>query len=172
MTIASIKRHPVADRHRKSRRPFGRILRTAAAAGALVAGATIASALATSHTPPGTPWLPQQAASVVQAAAQLPTPARQAQHAQMTTTAATTALVSINWAERTCTAFTTWEQRRSPANLNALVADSLHLGRSYLRADVGQLNADASSPSPTAVKYAESDDPQYVYEDCNNGSGL
>lgn len=169
MTIARINRDPFAGRHRAARRrPFGRLVKIAAAAGALAAGATIASGLAVAHTPPGTPWLPQQAASVVQAAAQLPIPARQA---QMTTAATTTAKIKPNWQARTCDAFAGYQKHHDATDFRNMVVNSTYLPKSYLRADVAQLYADVSSPSSTAAKYV-SDDEQFLYEDCNNGSGL
>ena len=72
---------------------------------------------------------------------------------------------AVNWRQRTCTAATAYQRHPSAARLTTLVVDSTHLGKSYLRADVGQLYADASSPSPKAAKYAASDE-KYISEDC------
>ena len=71
----------------------------------------------------------------------------------------------VNWTARTCSAFRTWDRHRSEGRLAVLVVDSTHLGRSYLKADVGQLYADASSPSKKAAKYL-GDDATYVNQDC------
>jgi hypothetical protein len=72
---------------------------------------------------------------------------------------------AVNWHQRTCTAFRAWDAHRTPGRLTALVIDSTHLGRSYLKADVGSLYADASSPSPKAAKYL-ANDAGYVRQDC------
>ena len=57
------------------------------------------------------------------------------------------------------------------AHLETAVTDSFRLkGRTYLAADLGQLWADAVSPKSNP-QYVDTDR-QYVYEDCNNGSGL
>jgi hypothetical protein len=81
------------------------------------------------------------------------------------TTYAVRAATPVNWHQRTCSAFTAWDQHRTGARLDVLVVDSTRLGKSYLRADVGQLYADASSPSPKAAKYL-GDDATYVNQDC------
>jgi hypothetical protein len=78
---------------------------------------------------------------------------------------------SVNWAQASCRAEHMYAARPTGAHLITLVIDSTHLGRSYLRADIGQLYADASSPSAASAKYV-SDDEQYIYEDCSSGSGL
>jgi hypothetical protein len=80
-------------------------------------------------------------------------------------------LLKYSWSQATCNAEHMYAARPTSAHLAALVTVSTHLSRSYLKADVGQLYADASSPSAKAAKHV-SDDEQYVYEDCNNGSGL
>jgi hypothetical protein len=81
------------------------------------------------------------------------------------TLAAVPAHAAVNWRQRTCSAAQAYASRPGPARLTTLVIDSTHLGKSYLRADVGQLYADASSPSPKAAKYAASDE-KYISEDC------
>jgi hypothetical protein len=84
------------------------------------------------------------------------------------TTAALPASAAVNWKAQTCTAFTAYQSHPSAARLArlaTLVTDSTHLGRSYLKADAGQLYADTSSPSAKAAKYAAKDE-QYVAEDC------
>jgi len=86
----------------------------------------------------------------------------------ITTTAAVTK-APASWTARTCAALSAWEHHQTTAKLNTLVTDSLHLGRSYLRADIGQLNADASSPSTSAWKYVSVSD-QYAAEDCWGGA--
>jgi hypothetical protein len=72
---------------------------------------------------------------------------------------------AVNWHQRTCSAFRAWDAHRTAGRLDTLVIDSTHLGRSWLRADVGQLYADASSPSAKAAKYL-GDDATYVNQDC------
>jgi hypothetical protein len=72
---------------------------------------------------------------------------------------------AVNWKAQTCAAFTAYQAHPSAASLAALVTGSTHLGKSYLRADVGQLYADVSSPSSKAAKYVAKD-AQYVAEDC------
>ena len=72
---------------------------------------------------------------------------------------------AVNWRQRTCTAATAYQRHPGAARLTTLVVDSTHLGKSYLRADIGQLYADASSPSPKAAKYVASDG-KYISEDC------
>ena len=75
----------------------------------------------------------------------------------------------VNWTHRTCAAFTAYEHHPSMARLDTLVTDSLHLHRSYLAADVGQLLADTVTPKSKAQYVAT--DAQYVFEDCHNGYG-
>ena len=85
-----------------------------------------------------------------------------------TITAATlpaSASAPVNWHQRTCAAAAAYQAHPTAARLTALVTDSTHLAKSYLRADAGQLYADASSPSAKAAKYAVSD-LQYVADDC------
>lgn len=71
----------------------------------------------------------------------------------------------VNWRQRTCQAATAYQRHPSAGTLAALVTGSTHLGRSYLKADAGQLYADASSPSPKAAKYAAKDE-TYLAQDC------
>lgn len=71
----------------------------------------------------------------------------------------------VNWHQRTCAASAAYRAHPTAGRLATLVVDSTHLPKSYLRADVGQLYADASSPSPKAAKYVAKDE-QYVSEDC------
>jgi len=72
----------------------------------------------------------------------------------------------VNWHQRTCAAATAYRDRPSAARLTALVVDSTHLPKSYLKADVGSLYADASSPSTKAAKYAAKD-VEYLASDCS-----
>lgn len=72
-----------------------------------------------------------------------------------------------DWFSRTCSAATAFGHHQSAANLATLVTDSLHLPKSYTRADVGQVYADASSPSPKAAKYVVHD-LAYLRQDCAN----
>ncbi len=89
-----------------------------------------------------------------------------------------TAVLNVNltsyragsWAEQTCHAEAAYAAGEHPAvSLERLITAASHLGKSYLKADALQLAADASSPAAKATYV--SDDEQYVYEDCNNGSG-
>ena len=85
-----------------------------------------------------------------------------------TITAATlpaSASAPVNWHQRTCAAASAYRDRPSAGRLTVLVVDSTHLARSYLKADVGSLYADASSPSPKAAKYVAKDE-TYVASDC------
>ena len=85
-----------------------------------------------------------------------------------TITAATlpaSASAPVNWHQRTCSAFRAWDRHRTAGSLAALVIDSAHLGKSYLKADAFQLAADASSPSKKAATYL-GDDATYVNQDC------
>ena len=68
-------------------------------------------------------------------------------------------------AQSACAAFGAWERHETGPNLGRLVVASTRLGRSYLKADIGQLYADASSPSAKSAKYVTSDR-NYVTEDC------
>ena len=70
--------------------------------------------------------------------------------------------------QRACQAFTTWERHPTRHNLEVLVTGSFTVPGKYLGADIAQLYADIEAGS---AKYV-SDDKQYVYEDCHNGSGL
>lgn len=70
-----------------------------------------------------------------------------------------------SWEAQTCAAFTAYQAHPAAGRLAAVVTDSTHLGRSYLKADAGQLYADASSPSPKAARYAAKDE-TYVASDC------
>ena len=71
----------------------------------------------------------------------------------------------VNWHQRTCSAATAYQRHPSAARLTVLVTDSTHLAKSYLKADVFQLAADASSPSTKAAKYVAKDE-QYLASDC------
>ena len=72
---------------------------------------------------------------------------------------------AVNWEQRTCSAFTAYQAHPTRRGMQAVVIDSTYLGQSYLKADVGQWEADASSPSAKAAKYAAKD-PGYVGQDC------
>ena len=71
----------------------------------------------------------------------------------------------VNWHQRTCAASAAYRAHPSAGRLTVLVTDSTHLGKSYLKADVGSLYADASSPSAKAAKYAAKD-LEYLASDC------
>jgi len=81
------------------------------------------------------------------------------------TTLPASASAPATWHQRTCTAFRAWDRHLTAGRLTALVVDSTHLGRSYLKADVFQLAADASSPSAKAATYL-GDAATYVNQDC------
>jgi len=70
-----------------------------------------------------------------------------------------------SWKAQTCLAATAYQQHPSAGTLATLVTGSVHLPKSYLKADVGQLYADASSPSAKAARYAAKD-MTYVASDC------
>lgn len=76
------------------------------------------------------------------------------------------AATTISWTARTCTAAHWYTRQATTARLNAMVTDSTHLGRSYLKADVASLYADVSSPSSKAGKYIPGDE-KYIGEDCS-----
>ena len=108
MTIVRINRDPFAGRHREPRRPFGRIIRTAArgrpppelspqAPHRLSARYSPHPSRNTLAAPAGRQRRPGRRAAA--------DPARQAQQAQMTTTATTTAKIKPNWQAWTCDAF-------------------------------------------------------------------
>ena len=79
---------------------------------------------------------------------------------------AATVARAVTPARSACTAFARWQQHGTQAGLDRLVTASLPLGRSWLKADIGQLYADASSPSAKAGKYVRTDR-KYVAEDCS-----
>ena len=73
-----------------------------------------------------------------------------------------------NWTDRTCSAFSRWQDKPTTAGLDKLVVFSLHLPRGYLQADVLELAADVLTvkPDPGYVDVAA----QYVGEDCYGGA--
>ena len=73
-----------------------------------------------------------------------------------------------NWAGRTCSAFSRWQDKPTTANLDKLVTFSLHLPRGYLQADALELAADVLTAKPDQgyVDVAA----QYVGEDCYGGA--
>jgi hypothetical protein len=73
----------------------------------------------------------------------------------------------VNWTQRTCAAFSTYEHHKSTANLITMLIDSTHVPFKYLGQDVAQLYIDTR----TGTKYAD-DDRQYAFSDCHNGYGL
>lgn len=75
------------------------------------------------------------------------------------------AAAAVSPARQACAAFAVWERHETQADLDGLVAASVPLGRSWLKADIGQVYADASSPSAKAGKYVKADR-KYVTEDC------
>ena len=90
--------------------------------------------------------------------------ARTAQAAAMASVTAHTP-ASVNWRERTCQAASAYQRHPSAGRLATLVTASTHLPRGYLKADVGQLYADASSPSVKAAKYVAKDE-RWITDDC------
>jgi hypothetical protein len=70
-----------------------------------------------------------------------------------------------SWTQRTCSAFTAWQDHPAARNLDTLVTDSLRLPHGYLAADVAQLLADSVTAKPDA-KYVSAS-AQYVATDCN-----
>lgn len=80
-------------------------------------------------------------------------------------TASLPASAAVNWRERTCQAATAYQRHPSAGSLATLVTGSTHLPRGYLKADVGQLYADASSPSSKAAKYVAKDE-EWITDDC------
>ena len=72
----------------------------------------------------------------------------------------------VNWTARTCSAFAAWQHKPSTANLDRLVTDSFHVPAKYLGQDIASLY-------DAVLNHGDRDlAGQYVYEDCNNGSGL
>jgi len=74
----------------------------------------------------------------------------------------------VNWTQRTCSAFSRWQDKPTTAGLDKLITFSLHLPRGYLQADVLELGADALTAKPDRgyVDVAA----QYVGEDCYGGA--
>jgi hypothetical protein len=72
-----------------------------------------------------------------------------------------------NWTQRTCDAFSAWQDHPTTRNLDTLVTDSLGLRHGYLAADVAQLLADSVTAKPKA--HLVSVDGQYVGQDCYGG---
>jgi hypothetical protein len=75
------------------------------------------------------------------------------------------ASASVNWRAQTCQAASAYQRHPSAGSLATLVTGSTHLPRGYLKADVGQLYADASSPSVKAAKYVAKDE-GWIADDC------
>ena len=87
----------------------------------------------------------------------------------VTQAGAATVKAPVNWTEATCHAAVEYQSHGTTYALDRLITAAAHLPKSYLKADVLQLAADASSPRAQAG-YIDTDR-QYVYEDCNNGYG-
>jgi len=83
-------------------------------------------------------------------------------HASASTTPA-------SWQQRTCGAFSRWQDKPTTARLDKLITFALHLPRGWLQADVLELGADVLTARPDQgyVDVAA----QYVGEDCHDGSG-
>ena len=72
----------------------------------------------------------------------------------------------VNWTARTCSAFSAWQHKPTAAHLDRLVTDSFHVPARYLGQDVASLY-------DAILNHGDRDlADQYVYEDCNHGSGL
>jgi len=67
---------------------------------------------------------------------------------------------SVNWTQRTCSAFNTWEQHRTYAHLTAIVRDSFHVKWKYLGEDAVSLY------SGVRTGRSLSTDLKYFREDC------
>jgi len=78
------------------------------------------------------------------------------------------AATAVSWTQRTCSAFSRWQDKPTTADLDKLVVFSLHLPRGYLAADVAELLADSVTAKPDQgyVSVAA----QYVGEDCYGGA--
>ena len=112
-----------------------RAARTVAVIAAGAAAAASSLAMVASVHQEGTPWIGGQAQTVM-----------------------ATELTSVNWTQRTCSV-------AKAGRIGAAVTDSVHLPKSYLKADVAELYADSSSPSSKAAKYVAKDE-TYLAEDC------
>ena len=86
-------------------------------------------------------------------------------------TAVLTASVKLtpNWTEQTCHTLEAWQRQPGDDRLERLVLDAAQLPKSYLKADVFEVAADASSPSKNAAQYL-SVAVQYAGEDCWGGA--
>jgi len=85
-------------------------------------------------------------------------------------TAANAAVTPPSWSEQAChalAAYTAGEHRA--VSLERLTIAAAHLGNGYLKADMLELAADASSPSKNAAKYLAVA-VQYAGEDCSGGA--
>ena len=71
----------------------------------------------------------------------------------------------VNWEQRTCSAFATWQRHPTSGNLDAIMADSFRVTWKYVGEDAADLYSDvrAGKDDSTAV--------QYFFEDCHNGYG-
>lgn len=76
----------------------------------------------------------------------------------------------VNWTGRTCNAVLAVQDHDTARNVSTLAYDAAHLtGRTYLRADVYELLADATSPSAKSRQYLDVA-LQYAGEDCFGGA--
>ena len=82
-----------------------------------------------------------------------------------TGTVVANASTPVDWYSKVCAGASRYVAHPSERTLDAINTDSMHLRRSYTRADIGQLYADASSPSPKAAKYVKRD-LTYISQDC------
>jgi hypothetical protein len=92
--------------------------------------------------------------------------AAQARTAQAATSHAS---ASVNWTARTCAALGAFQSHPSAGNLAALVTDAARLPKGYLKADMFQVAADASSPAKDAWKFLSVSE-QYAAQDCWGGA--
>ena len=76
----------------------------------------------------------------------------------------------LTWAQRTCDAVLAVQDKASARNVNTLAADAALLtGRTWLRADVYEVLADAASPGPKSRQHLDTA-LQYAGEDCYGGA--
>jgi hypothetical protein len=74
---------------------------------------------------------------------------------------------AVNWTQRTCNAFTAWQDHPTTRNLDTLVTDSLSLRHGYLASDVADLLAAVVTAKPNQHHIDTS--AEYVAQDCNGG---
>ncbi len=148
MSYTIIDRHVFGPRHAKPRNAF-KIAAKGSAIAALLAATGFAGAGMAAMTPAPSP----------------------AAFAGQSATAVLTASVKLtpNWTEQTCHALEAWQRQPGDDRLERLVLDAAQLPKSYLKTDVFEVAADASSPSKNAAQYLSVAE-QYAGEDCWGGA--